>query len=318
MSAGSAVRRVCRVRRLLGLVSAMVVGVAAIGRVAADDVAKPATPTGVEGAMKLVEAGRFIDALDVAKEVPETDASHAKARYVVGEMELLLGDPAAAKEAFDAVIAAKPTAAALAGAGRALLASKDAVGAVPFLEKSVAADPKSARFRAWLGVARVASDAAVLGRRDLAAAQKLDPADVEVVRAVVEERLTAGDPASAEKAAAAFAKARKDHPFGPFLLALVADQAKRYDDAIALYQRAIALDGGLLDARRNLIIVCVTQNPVYQNAKRTRIALDQLESYVKLGGRDASIRRLAETLPQFFGPEAGPPKGEGEPTKPAK
>lgn len=271
----------------------------------ADDVAT------VDAAMKLVEAGKFAEALDAAKAVPEDAPTYLKARYVIGEMELLLGDPAAAKEAFDVVIAKKPTsAAALAGGGRAFIASNDAAAAVPLLVKAVAADARTAKYRAWLGAARVASDAAVEGRKDLAAAEKLDPADVDVVRAVVEDRLTADDVPGAEKAVAAFAKARKDHPYGPFLAGLVADKNKKYDEAIALYQKAIALDAGCLDARRNLIIVCVTQNPIYTDAKRTKIALDQLAEYVQLGGRDESIKQLAETLPQFFRPQAG---GKPEP-----
>ncbi len=269
----------------------------------ADETAAAAT-SGVEGAMKLVDAGKFAEALDAAKAVSETDATYLKARYIVGEMELVLGDPTAARDAFEIVIAKKPTAAALAGAGRALLAAKDAAGAVPYLVKAVSADAKTARYRAWLGVARVGSDAAPEGRKDLAAAEKLDPADVEVVRAVVEDRLTAGDITGADKAVVAFSKARKDHPFAPFLAGLVADKNGKYDDAIALYEKAIALDSNFLDARRNLAIVCVTQNPSYTNAKRTKIALEQLEAYVKLGGRDESLKNLAATLPQFVGPKA--------------
>lgn len=284
--------------------------------VARADETPAAAPSGVDAAMKFVEAGKFVEALDAAKAVPDGDATYLKARYVVGEMELVLGDPTAALEAFETVIAKKPTsAAALAGAGRAKLASKDPALAVPYFEKAVAADAKTARYRAWLGLARVGAEGATEGRKDLAAAEKLDAADVEVARAVVEALLNLNDAPGAEKAVAAFSKARKDHPFAPFLGALVADKNGKYDDAIALYEKAIALDPNFLDARRNLAIVCVTQNPSYTNAKRTKIALEQLAAYVKLGGRDESLKTLAEQLPQFVGPKPADPE---KPTKPAK
>jgi tetratricopeptide (TPR) repeat protein len=263
----------------------------------AGDADKPAPAPTVDAALKLVAEGKFADALDAAKAVPDTATTYLKARYVVGEMELLLGDPAAAKEAFETVVAKKPSAAALAGAGRALMASGDAAGAVAPLAKAVAADPKAARYHAWLGIARVRSDAFGEGRKELDAAAKLDPADVDVVRAIVEDRLIADDGLGAEKAVAAFMKAKKDNPFGPFLQGIVLDKAGKYDEAIAAYQKAIALDPGFLDARRNLAIICVTQNPSYKDAKRTKIALEQLEAYVKLGGREESLKRLAEQLP---------------------
>ena len=284
--------------------------------VVAADETPAAAPSGVDAAMKFVEAGKFVEALDAAKAVPDTDATYGKARYIVGEMELVMGDSTAALEAFEAVIAKKPTsAAALAGAGRSKLAAKDSAGAVTYFEKAVAADAKTARYRAWLGLARVGADGATEGRKDLAAAEKLDAADVEVARAVVEALIDLNDIPGAEKAVAAFSKARKDHPFAPFLGALVADKNAKYDDAITLYEKAIALDPNFLDARRNLAIVCVTQNPSYTNAKRTKIALEQLAAYVRLGGRDASLKTLAEQLPQFVGPKPADPE---KPTKPSK
>ncbi len=284
----------------------------------AGDGDKPAPTPTVEAAIKLAGEGKFAEALDVAKAVPEKATTYLKARYVVGEMELLLGDAAAAKEAFEAVVAKKPSAAAHAGVGRALLASGDPAGAVAPLEKAVAADAKAARYRAWLGIARVRSDATLEGRKDLEAASKLDPADVDVVRAMVEDRLLADDGAGAEKAVAAFLKARKDHPFGPFLQGLVLDKTGKFDEAIAAYQKAIALDPGFLDARRNLAIVCVTQNPGYKDEKRTKIALEQLAAYVKLGGREESLKRLAEQLPGFVGKGTETPPSGDEPKKPSK
>ncbi len=269
----------------------------------AGDGDKPAPAPTVDAALKLAAEGKFSEALDAARAVPDTEKTYLKARYVVGEMELLLGDPAAAKEAFETVVEKKPSAAALAGVGRSLLASGDAAGAVAPLVKAVAADPKAARYHAWLGIARVRSDAIGEGRKELDAAVKLDPADVDVVRAVVEDRLIAEDATGADKAIAAFMKAKKDNPFGPFLQGVVFDKTGKYDEAIAAYQKAIALDPGFLDARRNLAIVCVTQNPSYKDAKRTKIALEQLEAYVKLGGRDESLKRLAEQLPGFVAKE---------------
>lgn len=299
----------------VGLVVSSLVATAPLARAGEGD--KPAAAPTVEAALKLAGEGKFSDALDVAKAVPDTAATYLKARYVVGEIELLLGDPVAAKEAFEIVVAKKPTAAALAGVGRALLASGDAAGAVAPLEKAVAADAKTARYRAWLGIARVRSEATLEGRKDLEAASKLDAADVDVVRAMVEDRLLADDGAGADKAVAAFIKAKKDHPFGPFLRGLVLDKTGKFDEAIAAYQKAIALDPGFLDARRNLAIVCVTQNPGYKDEKRTKIALEQLAAYVKLGGREPSLRRLAEELPGYLKGETTPP-ADGEPGHPGK
>ncbi len=299
----------------VALLVASVAGVASIAR--AGDGDKPAAPPTVEAALRLAADGKFSDALDAAKAVPEEAPTYLKARYLVGEMELLLGDATSAKEAFEVVVGKKPTAAALAGVGRALLASGDPAGAVAPLEKAVAADAKSARYRAWLGIARVRSEATLEGRKDLEAAAKLDPADVEVARAMVEDRLLADDGAGAEKAVAALVKAKKDHPFGPFLRGLILDRTGKFDEAIAAYQKAIALDPGFLDARRNLAIVCVTQNPGYKDEKRTKIALEQLAAYVKLGGREPSLKRLAEELPGYLKGGTTPPGG-GEPGHPGK
>ena len=128
--------------------------VASVVSLARADETPGAAATGVDGAMSLVDAGKFSEALDAAKAVPDTDATYLKARYIVGEMELVLGDATAAREAFEIVIAKKPTAAAQAGAGRAMLAAEeDPAGAVAYFEKAVAADAKTARYRAWLGLA---------------------------------------------------------------------------------------------------------------------------------------------------------------------
>jgi tetratricopeptide (TPR) repeat protein len=225
----------------------------------------------------------------------------------MGEAALMRGEPALAESWFRNALEKKPGAEpALTGLGRALLAKGEAAEAVPVLEKAVVADAKSARARAALGLARSRAGKAAEGRKDLAAAAKLDPADVEVSRMAVEERLAAGDVPGAGKVAAALSKARKDHPMAAFLAALVDDRAGRFEEAIAGYERALALDPAFLDAHKNLAILCIAQNPLYEDEKRTTKAMEHFQRYADLGGRDQEVLSVFETLKRFVEPREGP------------
>jgi tetratricopeptide (TPR) repeat protein len=277
----------------------------------ADDPPAPSPAAGgaskppLDLALEHFEAGRFAEASTEADRVGADDPAYARARYLTGEVHLTLGEHAAAEAAFRAGLEKKPASSPLLlGVGRALHAQQKDAEALPFVEKAVAADPKSARARATLGTVRAATGKKDEGRKDLAAAQKLDPADSDVARAVVEERIGAEDLPGAQRAAASFAKARKDSPMGPFLLALVDDRAKRVDEAITGYEKAIAMDDRFLDAHKDLAILCVSQNPLYQDAVRTKKAAAHFQKYEDLGGKDQKVLEIWHTLQQFLGAPA--------------
>jgi tetratricopeptide (TPR) repeat protein len=252
-------------------------------------------------AVKRFEAADFDAAADLASKVPEDDAAYARSRYLLGEIALIRGDGAEAEARHREALEKKPEAApVLVGLGRALLAQGRAADAVPLLEKAAALDPKSARARAYLGLARSRADARDAGRKDLAAASKLDPADAEVARAAVEERIEAEDLPGAAKVASAFGKARKDHPMAPFLDALVLDRSRKFDEAVVAYEKAVKLDPAFLDAHKNLGIVCIAENPTYQDRPKTKKGLTHFRRYLELGGKDAEIRRISETIESFL------------------
>ena len=271
----------------------------------------------VEGAVKLLQEGKFDEALEAARAIPEDDAARAKARYLVGEILVMTGDVPGAESAFREALGKKPASAVLlAGLGHALLLQARAEEALEPLEKAVAADAKYARARAWLGLARSRAGKAEAGRKELAAAAKADPQDPEIARAAVEERIDAQDVPGATKAAAAFASARKDHPMGPFLVAFVLDRGGKFDEAIDGYEKTLAMDASFLDAHKNLAILCVAQNPLYQNEKRTKKAMEHFAAYQAKGGRDSTVLTIYAQLQSFLQPAPAEP-GDGG-AKPAK
>ena len=266
---------------------------------AEDAAAKPVSA--VDDIVQRIEEGKLVDALDAAKAVPAEDPSFLRARYLAGEVNLILGDAAEAEAAFREVLGKKEQAApALSGLGRALLAEGKAEEAVEPLSKAVAADPKAAKAKAWLGLARARAGKAAEGRKEIGVASKADPGDAEVARVAVTERIEANDADGAMSAALAFSKAKKDHPMAPFLVAFVSDKAGRFAEAITGYEKAIALDAGFLDAHKNLAILCIAQNPVYTDAKRTAKAMKHFEAYERLGGRDASVLQVYGQLKSFL------------------
>jgi tetratricopeptide (TPR) repeat protein len=302
--------------RLVSPVLAALLAAALALPAAADDA--PAAGSFADAVAKF-QAADFQKAAEIAEAVEPAHADYARSRYLLGEIALIQGAGLDAEARFREALEKKPESApVLLGLGRALLAQNDAARATPILEKAAAADPKSARARAFLGLSRTRSGARDAGRKDLDAASKLDPADPEVARAVVEERIEADDLAGAGKAAAAFSKAKKDHPMGAFLQALVLDRSKRWDEAIAGYERAIALDPAFLDAHKNLGIVCIAENPTYEDRAKTKKGLVHLRRYLDLGGRDEEIRRVHATMVEVLAQygfdvgEGGEKKGDGD------
>jgi tetratricopeptide (TPR) repeat protein len=255
----------------------------------------------IDDAKEKFAAGDFVGALAVADEVPEDDAAYAKARYLAGEIHLLLGDPEAAEKAFRAVLAKKPGAeAVLTGLGRALIERGQAAEAVRVLDEAVKAAPESGRAICFLGIARMRESDGRKGRKEVEKGAQLAKDDPEVARAAVVAYLRDEDPEDAGRAARRFAKAQPKSPMGPFLVALVQEREKQYDDAIASYEAAVKLDDTFLDAHKNLAILCIAQNPLYTNQERTEKAMKHFDRYFALGGRDEQVKQIYDTLLQFI------------------
>ena len=255
----------------------------------------------IDDAKEKFAAGDFPGALSVADGVPEDDADYAKARYLAGEIGLLLGDPEAAEKAFRAALGKKPGAEPLlTGLGRALLERDQVAEAVKVLDQAAKAAPESGRALCFLGIARMRESEGRKGRKEIEKGAQLAKDDPEVARASVVAYLGDQDTDDALRAAQRFSKAQPKSPMGPFLVALVQEREKKYDDAIASYEAAAKLDDTFLDAHKNLAILCIAQNPLYTNQERTEKAMKHFERYFALGGRDAQVKQIWETLQQFI------------------
>jgi len=259
-----------------------------------------------EEAKKSFAQGEFAAAREKAAAVPDRDADYARARYLMGEIALLLGDPKEAVEDFRAARKAKPESAAiLTGLGRALIEGDEHAEAAKVLREAVKLDAKSGRAHCFLGIALRQETFGKQGGGEIEKGVKLAPDDAVVARAAVLFWLDEDEPRKAAKAADAFRKKRKKDPMGYFLKALVLEREKEYDDAIAAYEKAIELDDTFLDAHKNLAILCVAQNPLYRDRKRTELAMKHFERYRELGGKDEQVLQIHETLkkvlPQITG-----------------
>jgi tetratricopeptide (TPR) repeat protein len=168
------------------------------------------------------------------------------------------------------------------------------------LEGAVKAAPESGRAVCFLGVARMAASEGRKGRKEVERGAELAKDDPEVARAAVVAYLRDEDTDDASRAAQRFAKAQPKSPMGPFLVALVREREKKYDEAIASYEQALELDESFLDAHKNLAILCIAQNPLYTNRERTEKAMRHFDRYFALGGRDAEVKRIHETLQQVL------------------
>jgi tetratricopeptide (TPR) repeat protein len=255
----------------------------------------------LDDAKEKFAAGDFKGALAAAEEVPADDGGYVKARYLAGEIHLMLGDPEAAEKAFRDALEKKPGAEPLlTGLGRALLERDQAAEAVKALEQAAKAAPESARALCFLGIARMRTTDGRKGRKEIEKAAQLGKDDPEVARASVIAYLKDEDLDNAGKAARRFAKAQPKSPMGPFLVAVVQEREKSYDDAIASYEAALKLDDNFIDAHKNLAILCIAQNPVYTNKERTEKAMKHFDRYFTLGGKDAQVKQIWDTLQQFI------------------
>jgi len=261
---------------------------------------------GLDQAKEKFAAGDFTGALAAADGIPADDADFAKARYLAGEIHLLLGDPEAAERAFRAALEKRPGAEpVLVGLGRALLEREQAPEAVRVLEEAAKAAPESGRAICFLGIARMQESGGRKGRKEVEKGAQMAKDDPEVARASVVAYLRDEDTDDALRAAQRFAKAQPKSPMGPFLVAVVREREKKYDDAIVAYEASVKLDDNFLDAHKNLAILCIAQNPLYTNKERTGKAMKHFDRYFALGGRDAEVKRIYETLRQFLKQQGG-------------
>jgi len=253
---------------------------------------------GLDQAKVHFEAGEFEQALKAAAEVPARDDNYARSRYLMGEIELLLGNAAGARDSFQAAAKARPNSEPiLTGLGRALIALEETDEAQAALERAVKANPKSGLAYCYLGIAKHAGGK---GGKEVAKGVKLAPRDADVARAAVLFWLEDGNDAKAGKAAKRFSSLRKDSPMGPFLHALVLEREKKYGKAIEAYQKALKRDDTFLDAHKNLAILCTTKNPLYRDKERTEKAFRHYEKYFELGGNDPELEQTYRTIKGYL------------------
>ncbi len=265
-------------------------------------------PSPVDQAMEDFKAGEYAKVVAALEDLPAEDPRYPKAQYLVGESWLALGDGEVAEQVFRGLLAKKPDSSPLlAGVGRALTLQGKPDEAMEFLKKAVKADPKDAAARRAVGECLAAQNKPAEARKELEAAVRLDPKDPLTARALVEVCVRAGDTGAAGKAAEALRQADPKSGMGDFLVGLALDRKGDSKGAIAAYEAALAKDPKLLDSHKNLAILCIADNPTYQDKERTKKALEHFAKYFELGGKDEELRKLYEQIKSFAAP--GTPTG---------
>ena len=255
----------------------------------------------VDDAMAAFKEGEYAKAAEAAEKVQADDPLYAKARYLLGESRLALGDAAAAEAAFRAGLGKKPESGPLlTGLGRALTATGAHEEAMKALEKAVKIDAKDPAARRAVGECLAAQGKGPEARKALEAAFNLDPKDPLTCRALVEILVRQDDLDGAEKYAAAMKAADPGGAMADFLRGVVLDKRKKGREAIEAYEAAIAKDPKFLDAHKNLAILCIADNPTYQNRERTQKAFDHFAKYFELGGKDEELRQTYLTIKGFL------------------
>lgn len=253
--------------------------------------------TAVDRAMAAFKEGDYAKAVVEVEDVPPDDPLYAKARYVLAEAQLALGDPESAGKSFREVLERKPDwVPALVGVGRSLSSSGKHDEALEILRKAAKADPRDASARRALGECLAAKGKPVEARKELEAAAKIDPKDPLTTKALVEILIKAGDHADAGKAAEAYQKANPKSALGDFLRALACEGVGNVNDAVAGYEAALEKDPKFLDAHKNLAILLVGDNPDGKDEAKSKKALDHFEKYFALGGKDKELRRIYDEL----------------------
>ncbi len=269
---------------------------AAVGTASAAD----APPT-LEALSKAFEAADHKQVVLLAAEVPPESPDAAKAQYLAGESLLVLGEPAKAEACFRAVLAARPKAVpAQVGLGAALSQLGQHEEALKVLEAAVAQEPKDIAASRTLAVALLAAGKIEEGTKRLEAAFKAAPKDPVTARALAEARLRADDLGGAKQVGEALLKALPKHPMGDFLVALALDRDGKDKEAIEAYEQALAKDETFLDAHKNLAILCHVNSNTYQDEERVKKAFAHYERYFALGGADARLKQMYDTMKSYF------------------
>ena len=247
------------------------------------------------------DAAEHRKVVELAETFPAEHPDASKVLYLVGESRLVLGEPAEAEVAFRAVMAKKAQAVpALVGLGRALSAQAKHEEAEKTLRSAVALDAKDVPAQRALGEALLLAGKTEEGTKVLEAAWKAAPNDPFTARVLAEARLRADDAKGAQTIGEKLAKAAPKHPMGDFLTGLALDKQDKDDDAIAAYERAIAKDERFLDAHKNLAILCHVKSNTYSDQVRVKKAFAHYEKYFALGGADARLKQMYDTMKAYF------------------
>jgi tetratricopeptide (TPR) repeat protein len=266
----------------------------------AEDAAVAAKPD-LKAVSTAFEAADHRKVISLAESFPADSADAPKALYLAGESHLVLGEAEGAEKSFRLVLEARPKAVpALVGLGRALSLQARHEDAEKTLRSAVALDAKDAAAQRTLGEALIAAGKTEEGTKLLEAAVKAAPNDPFAARALTEARLKAEDLKGAKAVADKFAKAVPKHPMGDFLVALALDRQGEHKDAIEAYERALAKDDKFLDAHKNLAILCHVQSNTYQDQARVKKAFEHYERYFELGGADAKLKQMYDTMKAYF------------------
>ena len=255
----------------------------------------------VDDALAAFKAGEYAKSAEIAEAVKPEDPAFPKSRYLLGEARLAAGDAAAAEKAFRAGLEKKADSAPLlTGLGRALAAAGKGEDALKEFQKAIKIDPKDAVAHRSLGECLAGMGKAPEARKSLEAAFKIDAKDPLTCRALVELLVKQDDLDAAEAYAAKARAADPKGAMGDFLQAVVLDKRKKGKEAIEAYEAAVAKDPKFLDAHKNLAILCISDNPTYQNRERTRKAFDHFAKYFELGGKDEELKQTYLTIKGFL------------------
>lgn len=255
--------------------------------------------TPLEEATLAFQAGEYTKVLALAAKAG-TDADGARLTYLAGEAQLVLGAPAEAERAFRAVLAQRPAAVpAQVGLGRALTALDKHDEAAKVLAAALKAAPEDVGALTAHGLLLSVTGRSKEARQELERAWKLDPKNALTVRAYVEALLRADAGPEAAGVVETFAKARPEHPLGPFLLAWTMERDGDDEEAIAQYQESLARDANFVDAHKNLAILCHTLSNTYQDKARVELSYAHYERYFALGGKDPELRAMYDNLVAF-------------------
>jgi tetratricopeptide (TPR) repeat protein len=250
----------------------------------------------LEKARIAFEKGAYKEVVELAKgAVSEADAP--RLAYLAGEAQLVLGTPSEAEASFRAVLAKRPQALpAQVGLGRALSEQQRFDEAGKTLEAALKTDPKDVGALTAHGLL-----ASLLGRgedakKELARAYELDPKNPLTVRGYVEVLLRVDDTPGAANVIESFSKAAPRHPLGPFLMAWTMEIEGEDEAALEQYQMALERDPNFLDAHKNLAILCHTLSNTYKVKERVELAYAHYQKYFDLGGKDAELKTMFESL----------------------